>query len=145
MKKKGREYTDGNISEALLAASEMYDGSLSVEQYKESKLKPSYMTILKRYHSFQAACLAAGVEYRRPNGREMDIDQIANALRKHFLSAGKLLTTTEYKKAELSPHVTTIYKLGISWSEAVELAGFDYNKSKEFGILVRKLSGDTSD
>ncbi|WP_198015861.1 hypothetical protein [Paenibacillus sp. HW567] len=139
-KKKGKSYKDKQIIDALKSASKIYGGSLTIKQYKESGLKPSYMTILKRYHSFQVACQEAGVEYIRYNPRDIKIEQIATILRDILLTAGKLLTTTEYIEAGHSPHVATIYKHGITWVEAIELA----RQSKLSGELIQK-SSETSD
>lgn len=137
-KKKGKAYPDEQIYDALKAAAEKNGGSLTIEQYKESKLKPSYMTILKRYSSFQAACQEAGVKYIRYNPREIRIEEITTHLQTVFLAAGRLLTTTEYTAAAFSPRLATIYKHGITWIEAIELAGFDYHLSKASGRLVYK-------
>ncbi|WP_438495765.1 homing endonuclease associated repeat-containing protein [Paenibacillus sp. IHBB 3054] len=144
--KRGKvAYSDEEIIRVLQKASRMYGDSLTIQQYKESKLKPSYMTILKRYQSFQAACQAAGIEYRRYNPKELQVDQMIHSLRQTFISAGKMLTTTEYSRAGYSPTAATIYKHGISWPEAVELAGFDYHQSKLTGELIHKPSNDTPD
>lgn len=137
-KKKGNAYPDEQIFEALKTAAEKYGGSLTIKQYKDSKLKPSYMTILQRYHSFQAACHEAGVNYIRYNPREIKIEEITTNLHTIFLAAGRLLTTTEYTEAGFSPRLATIYKHGITWIEAIELAGFDYHLSKASGKLVYK-------
>ncbi|MFU1797666.1 homing endonuclease associated repeat-containing protein [Paenibacillus azoreducens] len=138
--KRERKYTDEQILEAIRIVASKFDHKLSTDQYKTSNMNPSFNTIISRFGTFGDACKAAGVTYI--HGRKFSQKTLATKLRDQILKIGFVPTSTIYAEFKVSPRLATIYHHGLKWKEAIELAGFDYEKSRAAGEIIESTTSN---
>jgi Homing endonuclease associated repeat len=125
-------YTNEQIEQSLLKAYSCCDGTLSIEKYRATKLKPDDRTIIHRYGSWSKALMECGIPYSNEQySSQYSEEETIELLKKYYEINNGQLTYALYKERKYKPTHNSIRKKFGSWNNALERAGIPINKQNK--------------
>ncbi|RNB59457.1 hypothetical protein EDM57_04760 [Brevibacillus gelatini] len=104
----------------LRALSTENKGKVTPEIYKSSGLKPSY-SYIKEHFGWTNILREANI---MPHPSMLTAEELIQQLKDSIKELGYIPTSTEYDKLKMKPDSDSLSKRGLTWSEAMNEAGF---------------------
>lgn len=129
-RKGTNSYSDEDIINAIRTQAQLHDGSLSLVQYQQSGQYPYFITVIKRFDSFEKACDAAGVKYINNRGKKarrkiVSDEEIFEQLRQLETKHGTVNTRLWTEELCRPPYPNLRKRFG-SFANVCKLAGVKY-------------------